>query len=585
MRIPQYEQQVNAPSAPQFNQIADVRNDNLGQVADSLNEVYKVKLKEQEEAQKTAFFQADTSIKMALDKAKFDIAERIKNGGSYANAEAEYQKAHDAAIAQFASAFDADKSGNTKLRALAEYQANGLNNLMSIRDMATSRRKSDTAASANLRAEQLTQQMLDASPEQAEEIKKQIASLYASATAAVGGSPDEGRLKAMKTIQGAEQDRFELFRQNNAANPELQLSEIERLHKEKLVDTDFYIQARGYAMKEIADNANVADVQTLISSPFSYSGKEIKQNDVDRYFQTESVKYIDNPAMYEQSIVESSIATGYVPTQVKKQAASMFSFPAENMKEADAQTVASMANVISKIDENSYRMKDGQLPEEIRAKANIIKSSIDSGMTAQDAVMTMQRITKDKNTMELYKSASGEAAKIALGKKLDGELFTIDPETPKYAMSDWMKSYAVHRSFGASTSTAAEQADKDVGKKFGEFNGYKVRDPVTNYDGRFSEKSWIKAAESGVESANVKPPIGAKIAVIADNITKQEMQKNAHPKDMNNISYSIQWVYDDNSPPVQAYGNDGNPLRIRPKVGMEDKKENKYFLNSLGISG
>ena len=35
----------------------------------------------------------------------------------------------------------------------------------------------------------------------------------------------------------------------------------------------------------------------------------------------------------------------------------MFSFPAENMKEADAQTVASMANVISKIDENSYRMK------------------------------------------------------------------------------------------------------------------------------------------------------------------------------------------------------------------------------------
>jgi len=290
MRIPQYEQQVNAPSAPQFNQIADVRNDNLGQVADSLNEIYKVKLKEQEEAQKTAFFQADTSIKMALDKAKFDIAERIKNGGSYANAEAEYQKAHDMAIAQFASAFDADKSGNTKLRALAEYQANGLNNLMSIRDMATSRRKSDTAASANLRAEQLTQQMLDAPPEQAEEIKKQIASLYASATAAVGGSPDEGRLKAMKTIQGAEQDRFQLFAQNNANDPKAVLNEVENLHKNKLIDTDFYIQARGYAMKEIADNANV-NVNDSIYRAFAQLS--ISNQEVEKLLEKYSIEEID----------------------------------------------------------------------------------------------------------------------------------------------------------------------------------------------------------------------------------------------------------------------------------------------------
>lgn len=157
-----------------------------------------------------------------------------------------------------------------------------------------------------------------------------------------------------------------------------------------------------------------------------------------------------------------------------------------------------------------------------------------------------------------------------MGKKLDGDFFAIDTDVPKYAMSDWMKSYSVHRSFGATAETASQQADKDVQRQFTEFNGVKVRDPVTKFDNRFSEKSWINIAEQGIKSLNVASPMGAKISVVADNITKQEMKQYSHPKDKNNISYSIQWVYDENTPPVQAYGNDGNPLRVKPKPSMED---------------
>ena len=98
MKIPQYEAQINTPNPPQFNQIADVRNNDLGMLADGLGEIYKIKLREDEEAKKTAFFQADNSIKMGIYKAKADLLDKIKNGGAYAEAESEYQKAHDEII-------------------------------------------------------------------------------------------------------------------------------------------------------------------------------------------------------------------------------------------------------------------------------------------------------------------------------------------------------------------------------------------------------------------------------------------------------------------------------------------------------
>lgn len=250
MKIPRYEQQVGAPNAPQFSRIADLRTDNLSGLADTLEGVYEDKLREQEEAKKTAIFQADTSIKMAMSKAMFDLQERIKNGGSYASAEAEYQKAHDEAIKQFGAAFDVDESGNTKARALAEYQADGLNNILRIREIASSRRRSDAASSANLRIEQLSNQLIGASEEDKAVIRQQIAGTVASGTAAVGGSGSESKLKAMKAIQGAEDKDLQLYMQNAALNGQSSLPEIERRYKEGLIDVDTYISRRYSAIKQ-----------------------------------------------------------------------------------------------------------------------------------------------------------------------------------------------------------------------------------------------------------------------------------------------------------------------------------------------
>lgn len=278
MKIPRYEQQVGAPSAPQFSQIADVRTNNLSGLADTLEGVYQDKLKEQEESKKTAIFQADTSIKMAMSKAMFDLQERIKNGGSYANAEAEYQKAHDEAIKQFGAAFDVDESGNTRARALAEYQADGLNNILRIRESASSRRRSDAASSANLRVEQLSNQLIGASEEEKAVIRQQIVGTVASGTAAVGGSGSESKLKTMKVLQSAEDKDLQLYMQNAALEGKSSLPEVEKRYKEGLIDVDTYISRRSTAIKQ--DKINPIEMSIDQTKSFVETAKRAARNEL-----------------------------------------------------------------------------------------------------------------------------------------------------------------------------------------------------------------------------------------------------------------------------------------------------------------
>lgn len=583
MRIPQYESQVNAPNAPQFNQIVDLRNDNLSSIADGLNQVYKVKLQEQEEAQKTAFFQADTSIKMGLFKAKAELMDKIKNGGSYADAEAQYQKAHDTVIAQFSSAFDADKSGNTKLRAMSEYQADGLQNLMSIRDMASSRRKSDTAASANLRAEQLGQQMLDATPEKAEEIKGQIASLYASATAATGGSPDEGKLKAMIAIQGAEQNRFQLFAQNNENNPASQLAEIERLHKEKLVGTDFYIQARGGAMHDISVLGSVDKVNQYIADPVST--KRPTQNDVDLTFQKytkDNVELISsNPAQYENDVIKLSLQTGSLPTPIKNQAASYLGMYKQDMSKADAATVAQSARIVSSISDNGMMMSkdNGGFDKETIAKADLINQRVNSGMNEYDAVSSVMSMYDDETARKAYQSGRTKIlTQISSGK---AELPILDNPD---ARSRYIDLVSEQSAIGASINDAKNIAEKKLEKEFGTFNGVDVRNPPQNIpiNGSFYEEDYfINAAKNAYSNISSTPlPNNAKIVVQGDRETQRMLSVGDNP------SFPVT-IHLEGNRPIPVFGKNGQPVRIQfdPKAAKKSKNNSKYFLSGLGISG
>lgn len=717
MKIPQYEQQVNTPSAPQYNNIADVRTDSLGKLADGLGQVYEAKLKADEEAKKTAIFQADTSVKMELQKAKYDMLEKIKNGGDYASAEQEYQALHGQIVNKYSSAFDIDKTGNTRARYMSSYQADGVDGLLTVRDAVNQRRKADTTASANNMMDMLKQEYsFEQDPKKREIIVSKMTETVAGLSATGVIPPDEGKMKIRENIASAEQDRLKLFMQNNSSD--LSLAELEA--SKQIVGVDYYTQARGIIMGEmekeasadkvtssVMGNGDLPNFDLAVKSVFKEEGmayvaddagrgptiyginsesnkeefneimklrnegkvsesiqmakqvykqkywdaigadnlppslayvamdtavnmgagtaKELieksggnvqvfnelrkqkyqqiaqanpskakylngwlaradrvagavtkgdfvaKQEDVDRYFQDNIVTSFNNgvtdQVKYEQDIVDVATKTGYVPSAIKQQASRYLSVDPSTFSNSDAETAATVARVISNISEQSYSLKESQLPDDIVTKANILNSRIEAGIAPKDAMMDMFRVTKDKTQMEIYKDSIKESQKIVMGQKVN-KVLVDKPDLPSYANSDFMQSYAVHRSFGAEPDEARDLANKELSKRYKEFNGTLLKDPVTAYDNRFGEQSWVEHATTQLKERGINIPNGVKVGIVADPLTDKERSKYINPEDRNKVGYTMVWIYDDNSLPVPVVHN-GMVQRIYAKPELQ----------------
>jgi len=94
MKIPVYDPQINA-STSQYNAVADIRTNTLGEIADGLQQYGKFREAQLEEERKTEQFKADAAIRYELDDARSKMLDSIQNGGAYADAEAKYQETFD----------------------------------------------------------------------------------------------------------------------------------------------------------------------------------------------------------------------------------------------------------------------------------------------------------------------------------------------------------------------------------------------------------------------------------------------------------------------------------------------------------
>lgn len=569
MKIPRYEQQVNAPSAPQFSQIADVRTDSLSALADGLQDVYQDKLREQEEAKKTAIFQADTSIKMAMQKAMFDLQERIKNGGSYAKAEEEYQKAHDTAIAQFGSAFDVDESGNTKARALAEYQADGLNNILRIREMASSRRRSDAASAANNRLDLLKREYALAGDDVAkrEAAVKAMSGTIAglSATGVING--DEGKMRLRNALSGAEADRLTLVAQNNADNPQKVLDEVEK--SKDMLDVDTYLSMRGAAMADVAKMGTVASVESYIASPEQY--KPPSQESVDLFYQEKVIKPMAagafDEAQYEQIAIDTSITTGKLPTQVVMQSSSFLNMTPEMMNDSDISTAASTARIVASASKQGAKVNMNGLTKDTIAKAELITSRIESGMDERKAIQSVYSDIGDDDRAKIYKTSTDEARKILVNQKLGDTSFSVD--IPKLSQSEFVDVYAQYRGAGSTADEAVKLAKKKINQSFVKFDGIDVKDPATNYS-QFDEESWVRSSRNYYETKIGKLSEGQKVAPIADRETKRLIAAGEKP------SFGLYLYVDPKEPPIAVFDKEtGQPIRIYETPEMK-KKQKQY---------
>ena len=100
MKIPVYDPQINA-STVQYNAVADIRTNTLGEIADGLQQYGKFREAQLEEERQTERFKADSAIKYELEDAHSKMLDAIQNGGAYADAEAKYQKTFDETLAKY----------------------------------------------------------------------------------------------------------------------------------------------------------------------------------------------------------------------------------------------------------------------------------------------------------------------------------------------------------------------------------------------------------------------------------------------------------------------------------------------------
>ena len=578
MRIPQYTSQISAPNAPQFNNTPKLVTDDLGTLVDSLEEVQKVKEKEAEEAKKTAFFQADTSIKMEMDKAKHDIIEKIRNGGSYANAEAEYQKAHTAAINKYAGAYDADKSGNTRARAIAEYNAAGMSDMMQIRDAVTSRRRSDTADSASLRLQQLDR---DYSLADTEEKRKAIAFQASSTMASLSGtgiiSAADGRARLTKFIQGAESNRIELFKQNHPNDPKAVLAEVE--NSKEILSVDSYIQKRGSALNDIAKIDTADSFIAYAQDPVN--NKKPTQHSTDIFYDEKILKPFQNGEIslpeYEDGIVQTARISGMIPAPVESQIKSTLSFSPENMSQEYQETVMSSARVAAKMyDANPMVFtKDGVgLNKKDYITAKTILSRIDAGVPQSEAISQTLKMVSDDGFNDSYKDAIKEASKTNDLKSYVVDKLDIDDATWPIIQNKANDLYGMARASGASEDEAKASAVNFMSKQYGSFDGVPVKYPPQNVTNINDPIKWQELAQKEfnnfydkeypelVKGTTATKALGKPI-LAGDEQTKQELSHGINP------SFVLHYQTDYGSV-IPVYDKNGMKVRISATPKVDD---------------
>jgi len=201
MKIPVYDTQINA-STTQYNAVADIRTNTLGEIADGLQQYGKFRESQLEEERKTEQFKADSAIRYELDDAHSKMLDSIQNGGAYADAEAKYQKTFDDTVAKYMPMMGDDPNGTERFQ--AEYKRYGLGQLVQLRNTVQARRKGDAVDATNLRVQQSEERMMRAMISGDEKaVNAELAgqaSIYAGATAVGAITPDEAKMKIQQLV-------------------------------------------------------------------------------------------------------------------------------------------------------------------------------------------------------------------------------------------------------------------------------------------------------------------------------------------------------------------------------------------------
>lgn len=570
MKIPTYDSTVQPSSGTPYRGVADVRSDTFSEIAKGIDAYAERLDRDNAEALKTEYYKADTAIRYELDKGYSEMVERIKNGGAYGKAEAEYQKLYDGVIKKYGRAFEADP--NVRERSMAEYKRMGLEQTLRLKNVVQARRKSDAVFAANLAINEFQRQYFDAPDEAARAaVLGKVSKTMAGLTAVGAIDQNEARVKITNFAAQGELLRFNMALQDNNTQ---QAEEI--LSKAKgILDPETFVRMRGsvISLKEKLDFVDEQKAAIYGESVSSQTGGQptaatkpvkITQNGVDAVLQ-ENIERLAKEApdgrppqeLIEQEVIDLALRSRMMPTQIAEQASVYLGMDPQQMDASDYATAASMARVISTVNDSGIKIKSN-LDKKLVAKAELMYRRMENGMSAQKAYTTVSSVVGEtEESFKLFNQTKEEVNKLFLGKKVSSYEFDMsDIPQSVDARSEWGDLYSENRTLGASVEEAADMATKQIKKTYQKFNGVVARDPITRFI-NISEREAVSMAQSAfAERSGLQLGPGERLVVAADGIAKKKILAGEPP------SFPVLMSIDGSEPVAVIDTKTGRPLRI-----------------------
>jgi len=566
MRIPVQDSNVNV-STRVVNQgiVQPVGTKGLDKAIQGIEAINDFEEKKRKEDTAIHDYLVKNKASLELTKIGAEMQDAVQNGGAYANIEKKYDEQYRKILGKYQGALIDDSN---RAEAAIGWERTGLEQTMRLKDAVRARRKSDAAGAASSQVQILDKQWLDATPEQRVGLAKQYASVYGGLAGTGAISPGEGSARTRAAISGAETNRLNLLR---ATDPRAAQVELEK--SKDLFTADAYT---ALAIPIINDVQRLGTIETagqkLVTDPFS-----ITRNEADLLFQDKFLGEDITPIQREMGAVQFASMTGQVPTAVQNQASVYLGSYNPNMSASDAATAASSARTVNEISRFNDQLRDGsKFSADTQAKAALIVSRTEAGMSEVEAVRGVLSMYENKDAVKLFESSKTEAVTAISKGELDVP-FTGKQQAAASINSSFIDSYARYKYNGADEGEAQKLAKKEMSERYKNFNGVVVESPPQSVTG-YSEKSWVAAATAKVKEIAPNALEGnAKIIMQSDYETKRLKAAGAGP---NELTFPVQiYLGKNNFFPVMK--PDGQPLRIQ----ADPKLMTKETVDLLGGDG
>lgn len=570
MKIPIYDPQIN-PANVQYNSIADVRTETLGEIADGLQTYGKYREKQLDEERKTEQFKADSAIRYELQDAKSKMIDTIQNGGSYADAEAKYQKIYETTLSKNMPMMGNDP--NVTERYKAEYSRVGLGDTIELRNAVQARRKGDVVDATNLRVQQFDDQisraMIAGDQKTVDKLLLQTSSIYADATAVGAVTRDEATQKIQSKISDT---RVKYANYVAQTDPKQAQAILKSYYDKKEVLASDYISAAGPIGKAVEELGTYEQVQSYIADPANNKKPSKESVDVGFNYVIKNAGKMDSN-QFENTIIGYSIKSGAVPKQVQQQAGAFLSAEPDTV---DPKAAMQMARIVSEISKKDMLLMDGRkFSKDEIATAELMVSRASAGMNETEAVKSVLRQKNNPLVDDIYQKSKTEI----ISQYAKGKITNSEPE--------YIDTFARMKTIGASDSEAKSKAEEVVDNLYGKFNGVKIKHPAsaipdpTRSGETYSDSEWNKAVDGMVGKGFIQTKFGkdATPLLMADHETLRLVNEGKQPT----FPFAIHLGGDNPDNFIIPRDSDGKPIRI--KSGYKLKPRSRIMFDRSGVLG